>query len=174
MWSESTKIATVVQLFSSHGTALFLNEKKQHARTFACVTSYFEQFAKVNIDETQAHFDYCKVAELCNGDDHTLVSFFKKRIPCSCLDDIYKEVKSMTKEGVCWNINCKHYLRDSVDESKWKPIDRSALMSCSRCQNACYCSIEFQKADWSMHKRSCDEAVARKIAFEETKCYRAT
>ena len=45
-----------------------------------------------------------KLVELIDGDEHTLVQFFRKQISCSCLDEKYKEVKS--KMGVCFNNKC--------------------------------------------------------------------
>ena len=76
-------------------------------------------------------------------------------------------MKSISKKGICWNENCKH------SESEWK-LDRSSLMSCFRCRNACYCSVECQKADWPEHKSDRDHTVARIIALEEAKYFLAT
>ena len=35
-----------------------------------------------------------------------------------------------------------------------------ALLQCSRCKDACYCSVECQRADWKVHKKGCKEAAA--------------
>ena len=173
VWNDSTKIVKVVQYLASYGTALYLKGNKQTADGFACFANYFEQFAKINVDNTQAVLHANKIFELCRSDDHTLTSFYRRRIPCSCLDEIYKEVKSMKKKGFCWNVHCKHFhfFQDGA-ASEWK-LDRSSLLSCSRCRNACYCSVECQKVHWPEHKRVCDNAVAKRNAFEEAKCYRA-
>eukprot|EP00986_Skeletonema_menzelii_P013044 scaffold7396_cov127-Skeletonema_menzelii.AAC.7 len=77
---------------------------------------------------------------------HTLVSFLKKRIPCSCLDEKYKEVKSIPKIGLCCNHGC------SLPFGK---TERSLTECCSRCRTANYCSRKCQVAAWPGHKVEC-------------------
>jgi hypothetical protein len=86
------------------------------------------------------------------------VNFFRKRIPCQCLDKKYKEVKSIIKMGLCCNPACS--LPD-------RQVERKKMFKCTggcRCSNTYYCSYECQKADWSEHKKECSrmaEAVAK-------------
>eukprot|EP00986_Skeletonema_menzelii_P008685 scaffold3767_cov116-Skeletonema_menzelii.AAC.10 len=49
-----------------------------------------------------------KISKLSNDtcDEHTIVSFFRKRVPCKCLDKKYNEVKSIVKMGLCGNPSC--------------------------------------------------------------------
>ena len=44
--------------------------------------------------------------ELQLADEHTLVSFLRKRITCKCLDTKYKQVKSLPNMGRCCNDGC--------------------------------------------------------------------
>jgi len=81
-----------------------------------------------------------KVEDLFYADEHTLVSFLRKHIPCSCLDKKYKEVRSTAKMSGCYNEHC------SLPDRK---VERSKANPCSRCRSAYYCSRECQKADVS-------------------------
>ena len=84
------------------------------------------------------------LSETC--DEHTIVSFFKTRIPCKCLDKIRKEVKSIVKMGICNNTDC------TLPDRK---AERSKLLECQQCRAVYYRSSECQKADWSTHKKYC-------------------
>ena len=78
------------------------------ARLSAVFTKYFEEFIAIRLRKTKTidKFDRAKVGELLAADEHTLVQFFRKQIPCKCLDERYKEVKSIPKMGMCFNIDC--------------------------------------------------------------------
>ena len=124
----------------------------------AMCSSFFEQWAAEVIyqNETQkASFhwdifdtlcDWTTLSELCMGDEHTLVSFFRKRIPCKCLEKKYKEVKSIAKIGFCHNPKCSLPGNKTV---------RSAMFYCTQCRNVNYCSRECQEAHWPGHKQIC-------------------
>jgi hypothetical protein len=98
--------------------------------------------------------DNQKSLELQCGDEQTLVQFFRKQIPCSCLDEKYKEVKSITKMGVCYNEDCPLPGKMAV---------RSKMLQCTGCgnngRNVSYCSRQCQKADWPVHKKYCGKTV---------------
>ena len=89
---------------------------------------------------------------------HTLVKYFRKRIPCSCLDGKYDEVKAITKLGFCFNPECNFEMSGELERSK--------TMYCSRCRCATYCSRECQKADWARHKSYCDKDAAERAEFD--------
>jgi hypothetical protein len=99
-----------------------------------------------------------KMMELLDGDEHTLVQFFRKQIPCSCLDEKYKEVKSITKTGICFNEkSCPLPDRKAV---------RSKMLRCTGCligRSVSYCSRECQEAHWPHHKKYCGKT-AQEIA----------
>jgi hypothetical protein len=102
--------------------------------------------------------DHQKMLELLCGDQHTLVQFFRKRIPCSCLDEKYKEVKSITKLGVCFNNDCPQRGH----------MIRSKMLKCTGCHNdrcVSYCSRACQEAHWPMHKKYCGKTVTEVSAM---------
>jgi len=92
-----------------------------------------------------------KISDILNGCKRTAIRFFSKRIPCSCLDDLYAEAReTLTKMGACFHC-------DQIKE-------HSALMDCSRCKGVQYCSKECQLADWPIHKENCDARRKRQKA----------
>ena len=125
----------------------------RHYASFAC---YLEEYTAI-ILRTKATFDPTKSAELICADEHTLVKYLRKSIPCNCLDEKYKQVKSITKMGLCANPHC--CLPD-------RRAERKTMLYCTRCRSVNYCSPECQKANWSEHKKSCKEASDRSATWE--------
>eukprot|EP00980_Cylindrotheca_fusiformis_P000179 scaffold28_cov73-Cylindrotheca_fusiformis.AAC.2 len=72
-----------------------------------------------------------------------MVSFYARRIPCSCLDKIYADLKAQQKMGRC--SRCKE-MKLSSD-----------LKLCGGCRFRHYCSRDCQRADWKEgnHKGEC-------------------
>ena len=138
-----------------NGTQHILNGDNNFARFNAKLAYYFEEWTAVYIGKTNAVVNWTKVMELCVADDHTLVQYYRKRIPCSCLDKKYKAVKSVKKMGVCCNPNC------SVQK-----VERRKMFCCTGCGEINYCSIECQKADWKSHKEFCGSIAEDKAAFQ--------
>lgn len=139
----------VVSYFLCNATHHVLQGDFDRARYFAVTASSFEIFAsyrrgeKVNLNATTA-----KMLELGKCDDErTLVKYLRKRIPCSCLDEIYKNVKTMTRKGVCYNCSSS--------------VERNKMLTCARCGEAHYCSRSCQKADWPKHKERCENLNAK-------------
>ena len=132
----------------------FDNVDVQSCAMLAC---YFEEWIAVNVHKNQATLRWAKLIELNSADDHTLVSYYRKRIPCSCLDDKYKEVKSVKKMGLCYNSTCSH---------PGDRVERSKMFTCTRCGDANYCSVECQKAFRKAHRVHCDEVVKMKAALD--------
>ena len=126
----------------AEGTKNILDGKSDDARVCAVLALYMN-FTDCTADEFP---DLQKMLELIDGDEHTLVQFFRKQIPCSCLDEKYKEVKSITKMGVCFNEDCPLPGNMAI---------RSKMLQCIRCRNVSYCSKECQEANWAHHKLAC-------------------
>ena len=144
------KMDAVFSMLLASGTQLLLGGDNGQAELFAMLASYFENYMAVAVGyrQTQATVSLTKTFELCGADGHTLVSYYKKRIPCGCLDETYKKVKPVKKLGLCFNPSCSKPNRKA---------ERSKMFTCPRCGDANYCSVECQKIHWKEHKQFCDE-----------------
>ena len=152
-----SKLETVISIFLASGTQRILRGDKREAQLYATLAFYFEDFMAVNVRKTKAVGSWAKLLELESADDHTIVSYYRKRIPCACLDEKYKEVKSVKKMGWCYNPSCS---------LPGKAAERSKMFCCTRCGDTNYCSVECQRADWKRHKKFCDSNVEAKAVFD--------
>ncbi len=152
----SSKLDVVISFLLCGGTQCILDGVNDTARFNAALACYFEQWIAVNVHKTKAIFSLAKIVELGDADDHTLVAYFRKRISCACLDEKYKEVKSVKRMGFCYNPSC------SLPGTK---VERGRMFYCTRCGEANYCSSECQKADWKRYRESCDRMAKAKAAF---------
>ncbi len=159
VWNSSAKMKQVIQYFLYNGAMLILAGTDGYARHSAMFARFFEQWLKIEVHKSQACIDWPKVTESARCDKHTLVKYFWRRIRCSCLDEAYEEVKSITKMGLCFNQHCAH--PDRI-------VERSKLRCCSRCRSITYCSRECQVADWSSHREQCDEVAATRSEFDDS------
>jgi hypothetical protein len=95
------------QFFLSAGTKSVLDGNYDGGRISAMAAKSEESISAMAAkNEESAHkqgssVDCAALMELFISDEHTLVNFFRKRSPCSCLDDKYEEVKSIPKTGYC-------------------------------------------------------------------------
>ena len=131
----------------SIGVDRLLEGDSKAASQYASIAYFFDQHVTCNLLKDRPTMNWSKMNELYfDPDEHTLISFFKKRISCSCLDNMYEQVKSVKKLGICYNVNCP--LPDH------KAI-RSFTKCCSRCRRVNYCSRECQEDNWQMHMMYC-------------------
>ena len=161
---DSSKMKQILSYFSSEGTQCILDGDKETARTTAARIILVEEFIAIKVLKTQAvvlHIQ--KVMEILIADDHTLVSFFRKRITCSCLDKKHKEVKSIKKMGFCNNDQCP----------LGGKVERSKMLYCTRCSDQYYCSRDCQKAHWSKHREECKEWAEENARFERIRNHNA-
>ena len=148
---DSAKTGWILSLFLAFGAKHILNgEIDDKAHTNASIAFFFEEMIAIRCHKTQATFNHAKMLELLHCDEHTLVKYLKKSIPCKCLDEKYKEVKSITKMGVC------SYPKCSLPGGK---VERKGMLHCLRCRKDFFCSRECQEADWPMHKKLCNKYV---------------
>jgi hypothetical protein len=157
---DPSKMKHVVSYFIFMGTKGILNGNVENARAFASTACYFEEHIAVYLHKTKALRDLAKALELRKGDEHTLVKYLRKSIPCKCLDEKYEEVKSITKMGFCWNPQC------SIPD---RMVVRKSMLYCTRCRQVNYCSAECQKAHWPKHKEFCDEHVGARAGLDSRK-----
>ena len=155
----SSKLDTVVSMLLYCGTQRILDGDNGQAKWYASLANYFEEWIAVEVRKTQATLCLTKTFELHSNDDHTLVSFCRKRIPCSCLDEKYKEVKSVKKMGFCYNPSCSQPER---------MVERIKMFTCTRCGEANYCSVQCQRADWKSHKTHCNTYAEMKATFSSS------
>lgn len=147
-WSDSSKIEGATSYFCSNGVFHILEGRYNIARAYAAMAEYLEQLIAVEIEQSQAQIRWNQIIELSfpGADLHTLVNFFRERIPCSCLNEKYEEVKSITRLCLCHNEQCR------LPGGK---VERSKSLCCGRCRSVTYCSRECQKSDWKRHKKEC-------------------
>ncbi len=165
VWNDSAKLEMAISFLLCKGTQDILEGGEQYtmigsddnARKSAAFARFFEQHVAVELEQTQALINVTKIINAYVADNHTLVKFFRHRIPCSCLDEKYEEVKSTRKMGMCNNPEC------STPNGR---VERSKTKYCSRCRSATYCCRKCQEADWENHKSFCDKCAAGKVAFE--------
>ena len=155
VWKDLAKLEVAMSYFLFMGTQQYLDGKCTTAQESAAIARLFEQHIAVYLKQSQALPNSPKIDETFYSDKHTLVKFFSHRVSCSCLDEKYEEVKSITKMGICYNTHCK-----------MPTVERSKAKCCSRCRCATYCSRECQEADWSRHKPICDTNVSMINKFE--------
>ncbi len=149
LFIDVAKVEMIASYCVALGTKLILDgddSSARHAAAFAC---YFEQYDLVHLKKTHEVVKESPIVELSQCHDiHSLVKYLRKRIPCSCLDRKYKEVKSLPRFGFCCNTECTLPNRQ---------VERSKMFSCSGCDEMHYCCHQCQKADWPRHKEWCKQ-----------------
>ncbi len=155
----ASKLDTLISMVLASGTQRVLDGNNKIAQLFACIAGYLEEWIAVGLHKTRAVPNLTKVIELYSANDHTLVSYYRNRIPCTCLDEKYKEVKSIKKMGRCHNPHCSHRKGN---------VERSKMFSCTQCGVANYCSAECQRAEWKIHKQSCGTAAEMIASFNSS------
>jgi hypothetical protein len=151
VFKDADKLQWVISHFLRIGTNCILNGSNDNARWMASFSKYFE-FVRDEVSHYRRGTEHAsgasKITELQSTDEHTLVKFFRSRIPCSCLDKKYKQVKSITKMGNCRNTDCK------LPGNK---VARNAMIYCTRCSLVNYCCRDCQVDDWKRHRKECQE-----------------
>ena len=152
VWYDLSKLKLVVSFLLCNATDHVLEGDIDSARHFAQFVPYFEAFVSAKQTGEIVEQSWAAILDLCNCDDeHTLVKYLRKRIPCTCLDEKYEEVKSKSRMGVCFN--CK------------SAVERSKVLTCSQCGTVNYCGRKCQKAHWHGHKEMCAKITCSKMTL---------
>jgi len=146
VWNDSVSLDWIASAFTTIGTELVLQYATNDPYHYLCITkaiSYSEYLTQhvATLNKSQPNIYFARIDDLIFADMRRIISYLKKRIPCSCLDAKYKEVKSLPKMGLCSTCKGKFEL--------------SSLMSCGSCRKKHYCSVACQAADWESHKGLC-------------------
>jgi hypothetical protein len=71
-----------------------------------------------------------------------VISFVNKRVPCRCLSALTRHARSnLPDTRLCFR--CQ------------SPVHVTAILECSLCRTALYCSDRCQSMDWPQHKVDC-------------------
>lgn len=144
VWTDSVSLEWIAAAFMSIGTELIIQQDTNNYNNYLCVFSEFmTQYVAYGAHKSQPLIYYARIRELGWIDKRRLVSYMKKRIPCSCLDAKFKALKSLPKMGLCSNDEC------AVGSNM---LELSSMMSCGGCRKEHYCSEACQAADWNRHK----------------------
>jgi hypothetical protein len=148
LWHDPLALEWAAMGFTSMATeALLARENIYYSACNLAIAEYIRQFCALDLYRIQPSIRYDKVKGLTNADVRRQVSYTKKRIPCNCLDSLYKQVRSHKKLSTCCSEKCM---------LRGKRIELTAMLSCGRCRRRHYCSSACQKIDWEEHRDECN------------------
>jgi len=151
VWGDGTRLEWVSSFFLFQATEDILGGAIVEAHSDTSLACFFDQMSDIaRSAKSMREFNFAKVEELKATDEHTVVSFLRKRISCSCLDKKYERVKSIKKMGLCMNPQCSR-----------GRVERSTMLFCTQCRRENYCSRACQKEAWPKHKHVCARRVGR-------------
>eukprot|EP00984_Skeletonema_dohrnii_P021526 scaffold10783_cov133-Skeletonema_dohrnii-CCMP3373.AAC.3 len=160
VWESPAKMTSATSFYLANATQCVLNGNTEFGHCYATYAACLEQWMACTVHKSQAAMDVYKILEIHIGDMHTLVSYLRRRIPCCCLDETYVKFRSTKKIGLCRNPDCP------LPNGQTK---RSAMLQCTRCRLANYCSRECQVKEWPNHKRWCDNDAKARAEFDSKK-----
>lgn len=145
----------IKSFFLKKGTSVLLDTSRRYADTWlGLVTTYAAAVLMLENFDPGKGFDendigprgqaYLTSRDILDGCRRSTIKFFKERIPCTCLDDMYAAARAVPKAGLC--SHCR------------ERVQRTKLWFCSRCQRQHYCSTACQRAHWPDHKVQCDRS----------------
>lgn len=130
---------TITWIFLNNRTTALLGDNSDIVSAASLVTAVlmlekYNQTEHVNpMSALEKDVDRLRNLDVFEECDHSLLEFYLKRIPCSCLDETNAAIESEAKTGVC----------DHCKQRK----ERGYLIICTGCQFYQYCSRECMKAD---------------------------
>lgn len=123
--------------FLNTATSLVLNGGADSARCVAAFARHFQEHISIVLSKTKVTYNIHMIwpnSMNCISRMNTHPWSFEEVIPCSCLDEKYKKVKSITKMGICCNQLCS--LSQYLVERKKMLYCTDAVMQIIAPQNA--------------------------------------
>ena len=156
IWCDSTKLKWIASAFVSIGARSVIHTSKTKSVESSadirlsthsvCFSEWIQQYVACALHNSVPLYYKARILELRFADERRILGFLKKRIPCSCLDELYAEMKHLPKMGLCGSLNCSHPDRK---------VEISKMWSCEACRRGHYCSKECQTDHWLSHKEDC-------------------
>lgn len=143
VFDSISKLKWAISFYHSRGTQDVINGNMKRAHHAAICATLINVY--LSIDDL-TDLSTMKLYDIVQANDKMILTYFRKRTSCSCLDEKRKEYKGVKKTGKCCNDQCP--LPGRVAE-------RSSLLYCTACKLVQYCSAECQKVNWKYHKHQC-------------------
>ena len=152
---DDADLEWIASAFVSIGTGSVIHASRDFAKSSADLlyirlglrSVYYDEWIHQSFLNKSAPLMYnARLQELEHADQRRIISYLKKRIPCSCLDALYDQLKPLPKMGLCGSLNCGHPERK---------VEISKMWSCEACRRGHYCSKECQADHWLSHKEEC-------------------
>ena len=149
IWKDPTQLEWIASSLVSIGVEVLVQGDKDDGRRFLVVSSvtfseWIHQYVAFALHKYVPTVYPARLKELLNADERRIISYLKKRIPCSCLNSSYNVVKHLPKHGLCCFLGCSH-----------PKVELGKMWSCEACRREHYCSEECQAAEWSRHREEC-------------------
>ena len=143
-WIASAFVSIGVSIFCS--TIMFGGECSYLCFRAVYYAEWIHQYIASSLNKSAPLMYKARLEEVYFAGVRRIISYLKKRIPCSCLDALYNKVKPLPKMGLCGSLNCSHPDRK---------VEISKMWSCEACRRRHYCSEECQADHWLSHKEEC-------------------
>ena len=149
VWEDSSKLQWIASAFLGVEAGILKGKTlSTNSLLLPAFAEFIQQYIACSLNESQPSINFHKIKDIRLADERRLVSYLKKRIPCSCLDAKYQRVKLLPKMGVCDGPKCNLF---------YQKVEICSMMSCESCRRSHYCSRSCQKDHWHSHKVTCKE-----------------
>ena len=153
VFESPSKMKWAISFLHSRGTQDVIDGNMKRAHHAAICAALLIGY--LGLDEL-SDASTMKLHDILQTNDKGIVTYFRKRTSCSCLDEMRKQYKGVKKTGKCCNDQCPLQGREA---------ERSSLLYCTGCKIVHYCSAECQKVNWKYHKHQCAN-IAKLNSFE--------
>ncbi|KAK1744340.1 hypothetical protein QTG54_004873 [Skeletonema marinoi] len=145
IWKDPAKLEWIASAFVSIGVEAIIREGDKYLYAYSVAYSeWIHQYVACELHKSVPAVYSARLNELIYADKRRIISYLKKRIPCSCLNSSYNVVKHLPKKGLCCFSGCSHI-----------KIELGRMWSCEGCRREHYCSETCQAANWLHHREGC-------------------